>query len=155
MSVDVLHDDDGIIYEHAQNQHEAEEHDHVECVAEYLDEEEGDEHAERYDHCHDGARSPAQEQQEHDGDQDERGQDVVFQVGHHVADVPGHVECDVELYGTGDLLLCPGDNGLDVIGDVDHVGTDTLLDTEGDVLGSVETRVAGSVFESGLHVGDV
>ncbi len=38
---------------------------------------------------------------------------------------------------------------------MNDVGTDTFLDTEGDVFGAIEPRVGSSVFEGGPHVCDV
>ena len=53
------------------------------------------------------------------------------------------------------MLLCFVDNRLDVIGDLDDVGADTLLDAQGNVCGAIKARVAGSVLEDGSHGGDV
>ncbi len=155
MPVDVLHDHDRVVHEHAEQQDQAEQHDHVQGVAEGLDEKERDQHAQGDDHRDDRAGSPAHEQDEHRGDQDQRGQDIVLEVRHGAADHLRHIGDDVEGDGAGDLLLRPVHHRPHIIRNVHDVGADAFLNFQRHVLDAVEPGDGRAVLEGVSHRGDV
>ena len=85
--VDVLDDHDRVVHEHAENEDEAEQHDHVQRIAHELDADERYQHRQR-DRDRDEHRVPkTEERHQHRDHEDQTGQDVVLELVDHLFDL--------------------------------------------------------------------
>jgi hypothetical protein len=89
--VDVLDDHDRVVDEHAERDHQAEEHHHVQGETERLEHQEARQHRERDARGDEHRVAHTHEVHDHDDDEDQRRDDVVLQVGDRDLDALGLV----------------------------------------------------------------
>ena len=147
MTIDVLHDDDGVIDQHSEDKDQAEQDNHVQRIAQHLDDRERQQHG-KWD-CHrdeDGVSEP-KESHEYQYDQNEAGNNVVLELRYHHADVMRHVAHHRDLCAGRPRRLYPFQLLFDGVRDFNDVRTGSLFDGQGDRGRAVETRARRFVFE--------
>ena len=127
---DVLDDHDGVVNQHTQGEGQGKEDNHIEGDVEGVEDNEGQKHGEGDCQADQHGVSHAHDKKENDNDQDQAADNVVFQVGDHGPDVLGMVHQLAHLRPLG-----PGGHPLlnelvDLLGDVQHVFSGTLLDLD-------------------------
>jgi hypothetical protein len=154
----VFQHDDGVIDDDADGQHQSEQRDVVQAVAERRHDGKGaDERHRHVDHGQDHGSPVLQEQQHDEADHDDGFEQGLDDVVDRLADERGGVVSDRVLEAVGELLLKLGHLGPDAVGHVEGVGAGELVDGESDgrvaVEGAGDVVVLGAAFQP-CHVAE-
>ena len=155
VAVDVVDDDDRVVDQHADREHQREQHHHVERHARQLHDYEGEEHRE-WDRRADEERvAQPHGEEEHDDDEDHAGEDVVLEIGDHDPDVLRLVCQEGRLDPRRPGAAQAVDGGLQPVGELDDVRARTLLHRQRHRFAAVDARVGAALLEAVAHRGDV
>ena len=148
VAVNVFDDDDGVVHQHPQGQDEAKEDDHIQGDVEGCQDEEGDEHGKRNGNAHKKGVAYTHKEKEDPNHQQEAGNDIVFQVLDHHANVVGLVGQNMYIGSRREECIALFYQRFDPVRDCDEVFTTAFDDGKAHAGAAVEARVRGTVFES-------
>ena len=154
--LDVLDDDDRVVDDDADGQHDAEQGQRVDREAEQLDEGEGADQRHRDGQRRDDRAAPVlQEQEHHQHDQQQRLAQGLQHLGDRFADHRHLVERQPPLEPGREVLLDPRHRRHHTVVDVERIGRRQQLDPHPRGLEAEETQVGGVVLGAELDPPDV
>ncbi len=155
MPVDVLHDDDAVIHQHAQGQDEGEEDDHVEGDIPAGQENKRHEHGVGNGDGDENRRASADEDEDDGQNQDEARDNVVLEIGHQQLDILGHVRGQVDFQRRrqeGSHLV---NSALDSLDHLEDVFAAALQHGEGNALLLVDPTSGERILVAILDEGQI
>ena len=155
VAVDVLDDHHRVVHQHPEHEDEAEQHHHVQRVADPAEYQERGQHRERDGHPHEEGVPEAYERHQASDHQQQPRNDVVLELVHHPPDLDGDVADHRGVDALGQHLVPAVEFGVHEVGNPYQVGAGAFFDAQGHRRFLVHPRAAGLVLEPEDHVGHV
>ena len=114
--VNIFHNHNAVVHQHTQGQYQREEHHHIQGYIKTGQQGEGDKHGIGNRQGHKNGRLASDEDKNDHNYENQTGDYIVFQIGHHEPHVIGHVRGQIYFQGLRQLRSHLVDNAFDFIG---------------------------------------